>query len=1019
LGSGVATFLATPSSANLASAVTDETGTGALVFANSPTLVTPALGTPASGVVTNLTGTASININGTVGATTATTGAFTTLSASGDVTLSGGTANGVAYLNGSKVLTTGSALTFDGTNFSSTGTATVNSANSSQVALVVKGETGNGIRQNFIGQASSGQYNWQIGASITAAGYFAIIPSTAVDGTTFSTAAYSITGTGTSIWAVGGSEAMRLTSTSLYTASGINVGIGTSSPAEKLQINDGRMRFLESGQRQYNIGIVAGTPNFAITDATFSYNPFLIDGSGNVGIGTSSPSYKLDVNTSGGAQATARLYGNDQANVRLRLENAGSGGRTWELVGGLPGANNSNFSIRDVTGSTTPLTIDSSGNLGIGTSSPGAKLDVNGQSRFGGVLQITGGGVPVSGGGMELAGSTSDSSITSFNRSLGTYLTQFFNALEYSFATSGTERMRLTSTGLGIGTSSPGAKLHTSSSGLGDGGGIRIQNTGSGGAAFSIWPTATINGEGAGKLIITGPGGNAVALDSSGNLGIGTSSITAGFKLDVNGNARIGSGSAQGLEIQPGALTYISAYNRTTSVYTPLDVSGEYLRFSTNNGAERMRLDSSGNLGIGTSSPAAKLGVAGAIVSQATAYTAGTVGATFGYYSSGTYPITYLQMPPSGGFQLWGSDTAARLTVDTSGNLGLGVTPSAWFSTIKALQIGSVGGAFISGNTSAGGSATIGLNMYFDAAAATARYGASSFASRYTQLNGAHEWYTAPSGTAGNAISFTQAMTLTAGGFLGVGVTSPNNYLAVGINTANTGIDLQSTSTGSTYARFGLVGPIGTNNDTYIGSISNNNFLFISNNTERARIDSSGNFMVGTTSPANTGVKLTVSGTGSASTAYVGGASNVTAGQQGGTIVIRDTTSASGVEGMSGVAMTSGPGTDFRIGKYWSGSGSPRFVIGDSGAALGTDFLSIDPSGKLLVGLTSATGVALLQVSGPIRTTGYTVATLPAGTVGMRTYVTDALAPSFGVAVAGSGAVTIPVFYDGANWIVA
>ena len=44
LGTGVATFLATPSSANLASALTDETGTGALVFANTPTLVTPVLG---------------------------------------------------------------------------------------------------------------------------------------------------------------------------------------------------------------------------------------------------------------------------------------------------------------------------------------------------------------------------------------------------------------------------------------------------------------------------------------------------------------------------------------------------------------------------------------------------------------------------------------------------------------------------------------------------------------------------------------------------------------------------------------------------------------------------------------------------------------------------------------------------------------------------------------------------------------------------------------------------------------
>jgi hypothetical protein len=56
LGANVGTFLATPSSANLAAAVTGETGSGALVFATSPTLVTPALGTPASGTLTNCTG---------------------------------------------------------------------------------------------------------------------------------------------------------------------------------------------------------------------------------------------------------------------------------------------------------------------------------------------------------------------------------------------------------------------------------------------------------------------------------------------------------------------------------------------------------------------------------------------------------------------------------------------------------------------------------------------------------------------------------------------------------------------------------------------------------------------------------------------------------------------------------------------------------------------------------------------------------------------------------------------------
>lgn len=56
LGTSVQTFLATPSSVNLKAAVTDETGSGALVFATSPTLVTPAIGTPSSGTLTNCTG---------------------------------------------------------------------------------------------------------------------------------------------------------------------------------------------------------------------------------------------------------------------------------------------------------------------------------------------------------------------------------------------------------------------------------------------------------------------------------------------------------------------------------------------------------------------------------------------------------------------------------------------------------------------------------------------------------------------------------------------------------------------------------------------------------------------------------------------------------------------------------------------------------------------------------------------------------------------------------------------------
>ena len=78
-GTGVATFLGTPSSANLAAAVSDETGSGALVFATSPTLVTPALGTPSALVGTNITGTASGLTAGNVTTNANLTGAITSV----------------------------------------------------------------------------------------------------------------------------------------------------------------------------------------------------------------------------------------------------------------------------------------------------------------------------------------------------------------------------------------------------------------------------------------------------------------------------------------------------------------------------------------------------------------------------------------------------------------------------------------------------------------------------------------------------------------------------------------------------------------------------------------------------------------------------------------------------------------------------------------------------------------------------------------------------------------------------
>jgi hypothetical protein len=133
-GSGVATFLGTPSSANLAAAVTDETGTGALVFATSPTLVTPILGTPTSGTLTNATGlpieagtTGTLSVaRGGTGATTLTgvvKGTGTSALTAGTVSLTTEVTGTLPAANGGTGLTTpgtsGNILTSNGSAWTS------------------------------------------------------------------------------------------------------------------------------------------------------------------------------------------------------------------------------------------------------------------------------------------------------------------------------------------------------------------------------------------------------------------------------------------------------------------------------------------------------------------------------------------------------------------------------------------------------------------------------------------------------------------------------------------------------------------------------------------------------------------------------------------------------------------------------------------------------------------------------------------------------------------------------------
>jgi hypothetical protein len=107
---------------------------------------------------------------------------------------------------------------------------------------------------------------------------------------------------------------------------------------------------------------------------------------------------------------------------------------------------------------------------------------------------------------------------------------------------------------------------------------------------------------------------------------------------------------------------------------------------------------------------------------------------------------------------------AEAMRIDSSGNLGLGVTPSAWGASWKSMSVNTVGAL----------ASTTGVTrLYHNAYNNDLNniYRTTAAASMYSQ-DGAHSWFTAASGTAGNAISFTQAMTLDSSGNLLVGTTS-------------------------------------------------------------------------------------------------------------------------------------------------------------------------------------------------------------------------------------------------------
>ena len=129
------------------------------------------------------------------------------------------------------------------------------------------------------------------------------------------------------------------------------------------------------------------------------------------------------------------------------------------------------------------------------------------------------------------------------------------------------------------------------------------------------------------------------------------------------------------------------------------------------------------------------------------------------------------------------SNGTTNATLDVNGNFGLGITPlSNPYTGYKTLQIGAQG--LISADTVTNGEVYIADNLYRYASTAAFTYINSYAVAYYSQYQGAHRWFIAPSGTAGATATTTQAMTLNNSGYLGIGTTSPSYPLDIGTTSS-------------------------------------------------------------------------------------------------------------------------------------------------------------------------------------------------------------------------------------------
>ena len=319
----------------------------------------------------------------------------------------------------------------------------------------------------------------------------------------------------------------------------------------------------------------------------------------------------------------------------------------------------------------------------------------------------------------------------------------------------------------------------------------------------------------------------------------------------------LGAASATSIANALGAVgtpSYTFTGDTNTGIYSP---AADTLAF-VEGGVEAMRIDSSGNVGIGTSSPGSKLSVVGTI--NASDGTNGNVRAyvdgTSAYLQSLNQAANaYRPLLAMGSTISFANNGVTNMTLDASGNLGVGVVPTTGgygrgiqISNDPASDLGTLWTQAINTNdhrvslTNNAKNSAVGTWSYF---------ASSQSATMYEQVAGVHRWFTAGTGTANATISFSETMRIDSSGNVGIGTSSPAAKLDVNGNIY--GASVTATGALAAFAAGGGVtsfysGAVGTIRAFANGSGGASVLAFNASGSENMRIDASGNLLVGTTS---------------------------------------------------------------------------------------------------------------------------------------------------------------------------